>query len=295
MLYPTPAAYLEAPNKAVALVGMSGLGKTTTARMLRAGGDWFHYSVDYRIGTRYMGERITDNFKREAMKNPFLRDLLRSDSIYIASNITFENLAPLSTYLGKPGAPDRGGIPFEAYLERQRQHREAEIAALHDTLTFIDRAQDIYRYDHFLADTGGSICEVVNPADPDDSVMRALSERALIVQIRGTDALADELVARFRRDPKPMYYPEDLLISLWSDYRARHGVAEDAVDPDDFAAWGFRALIEHRVPRYDAIGRWGVVVEAHEIAALRSTEDFDALIARAIEQRLPLASARSSG
>ena len=30
---------------------------------------------DYRIGTRYMGEFIEDSFKREAMGNPFLRDL----------------------------------------------------------------------------------------------------------------------------------------------------------------------------------------------------------------------------
>ena len=37
------------------------------------GGGWFHYSVDYRIGTRYMGEYIADNFKREAMKVPLLR------------------------------------------------------------------------------------------------------------------------------------------------------------------------------------------------------------------------------
>ena len=39
-----------------------------------------------------MGEFIVDNFKREAMKVPFLRDLLRSDSIYLNSNITFDNL-----------------------------------------------------------------------------------------------------------------------------------------------------------------------------------------------------------
>ena len=89
---------------------MSGLGKTRTAAMLRADGGWFHYSVDYRIGTRYMGEHIVDNFKREAMRNPFLRELLRSDSIYIASNISFDNLSPLSTYLGKPGDPEKGGI-----------------------------------------------------------------------------------------------------------------------------------------------------------------------------------------
>ncbi|MEM1345558.1 MAG: ATPase, partial [Pseudomonadota bacterium] len=107
-LYPDAQSYLQAPRKAVALFGMSGLGKTRTASLLREAGDWFHYSVDYRIGTRYMGEHIVDNFKREAMRNPFLRELLRSDSIYIASNLTFENLSPLSTYLGKPGDPDRG-------------------------------------------------------------------------------------------------------------------------------------------------------------------------------------------
>ena len=39
-----------------------------------------------------------------------------SDSIYIASNITFDNLAPLSTYLGKPGDPAQGGLPFDEYV-----------------------------------------------------------------------------------------------------------------------------------------------------------------------------------
>src|SRR5690606_19959059 len=128
--------YLGAPRKAVALFGMSGLGKTTIARVLRHRGGWFHYSVDYRIGTRYMGECIADDFKRAAMQVPFLRDLLLSDSVHIESKLTFENLAPLSTYLGKPGDPAKGGIPFEEYVRRQRQHREAEISAMLDTLHF---------------------------------------------------------------------------------------------------------------------------------------------------------------
>ena len=38
-----------------------------------------------------------------------IRELLMSDSVHIVSNITFDNLAPLSTYLGKPGDPSRGG------------------------------------------------------------------------------------------------------------------------------------------------------------------------------------------
>ena len=30
---------------------MSGLGKTYISNLLREDGDWFHYSIDYRIGT----------------------------------------------------------------------------------------------------------------------------------------------------------------------------------------------------------------------------------------------------
>ncbi|HSF93872.1 MAG TPA: ATPase, partial [Thermohalobaculum sp.] len=226
MIYDSPQAYLGAPQKAVALFGMSGLGKTRMAAMLRSEGDWFHYSVDYRIGTRYMGEHIVDNFKREAMRNPFLRQLLRTDSIYIASNISFANLAPLSTYLGKPGDPDQGGIPFEEYVRRQRQHRDAEIASLKDTPLFIEKARDIYGYAHFMCDTGGSICEVVDPEDDADPVLRLLAENVLLVQIRGTAAQADELVRRFQKAPKPMYYPEDFLRQVWAEYLSETGLAQ---------------------------------------------------------------------
>jgi hypothetical protein len=283
MIYQTPQAYLDAPQKAVALFGMSGLGKTRTAALLRTEDDWFHYSIDFRIGTRYMGEHIVDNFKREAMRNPFLRQLLRTDSIYIASNITFDNLAPLSTYLGKPGDPAKGGIPFEEYVRRQRQHREAEIAALRDTPLFIDKARDIYSYSHFMCDTGGSICEVVDTDDPNDPVLDMLARHVLLVQIRGTEADADELARRFEKAPKPMYYPEEFLRDVWADFLAETDTVEGKVDPDRFMAWGFRRLLAHRLPRYDAIAaRWGVTVEASEIEALRTPGDFDALIAKAL-------------
>ena len=73
-------ALRDQPAHAVTFFGMSGVGKTSLAGLLQKR-DWFQYSVDYRIGTRYMDEHIVDNFKREAMRNPFLRQLLRSDSI----------------------------------------------------------------------------------------------------------------------------------------------------------------------------------------------------------------------
>ncbi len=286
MLYDTPAAWRTAAHKRVALFGMSGLGKTHLSAMLRDRADWFHYSVDFRIGTRYMGEHIVDNFKREAMRNPFLRELLRSDSIYIASNITFHNLAPLSTYLGKPGDPARGGIPFDEYVERQRQHRAAEIAATCDATAFVAKAETLYGYRDFVADTSGSLCEVVDPADPADPILTDLASQALLVWIRGTEAQAEALAQRFDRAPKPMYYPEPFLDALWSEYRADRGIPPEAVDPDDFIRYGFRRLLAHRLPRYRRMAEgWGVTVEADEVARVRDPQDFDALIEAAIARR----------
>ena len=285
MIYPTADAYRAADRKRVLLFAMSGLGKTHLSAMLRDRAQWFHYSVDYRIGTRYMGEHIADMFKREAMKVPLLRELMMSDSVYIASNITFSNLAPLSTYLGKPGDPARGGLAFAEYVKRQAQHREAEIAATLDTLRFIDRAEDIYGYRHFVCDTSGSICEVVDPDDPDDPVMTALSQTLLMVWIEGSDAHRDELIRRFDRAPKPMYYRPDFLARVWAEYLDREGKPETQVDPDAFLRFGYARLLEQRKPRYQAMARWGVTVSAEEVAAVRSPADFDDLIARAIDRR----------
>lgn len=285
MIYGSGKDWLAAPNKRVVLFGMSGLGKTYLSSMLRGSGNWFHYSIDYRIGTRYMGEYIADNFKREAMKVPFLRELLVSDSVYIASNITFENLAPLSTYLGKPGDGARGGLPFDEYRKRQDQHRQAEIAALLDTRHFLNRAGDIYAIPHFVCDSSGSICEVVDPDDPDDPVLAALQRDTLLVWIKGSDAHTAELVRRFDRAPKPMYYQPEFLQTAWSSYRTERGLQENQVDPDDFIRWTYARALAHRQPRYQAMARRGVTITAEEVAATASPDDFAALIARAIDRK----------
>ena len=78
-------------NKNVTLLGMSGVGKTHIACLLRQH-NWFHYSIDYRIGTRYLDEHIMDLIKQQAMQVPFLRDLLRQDWIYIRNNIKVDEL-----------------------------------------------------------------------------------------------------------------------------------------------------------------------------------------------------------
>jgi hypothetical protein len=285
MIYQQAADWQAASRKRVLLFGMSGLGKTYLANLLRGSGGWFHYSVDYRIGTRYMGEFIADNFKREAMKVPLLRELLMTDSVYIASNITFDNLAPLSTYLGKPGDPAKGGLPFAEYLRRQSQHREAEINALLDTAHFIERSGDIYGYDHFVCDSGGSICEVVDPGNLDDAVLKSLSQNLLMVWIKGSSGHTAELVRRFSRAPKPMYYQPEFLTRMWADYRNQHDVAETAVDPDDFMRWTYAKALDHRQPRYASMANWGITVTAEEVAGLGDVGAFHDLISSALDRR----------
>ncbi len=287
MQYTSGKDWLNAENKQVMLFAMSGLGKTYISNMLRSSGDWFHYSVDYRIGTRYMGEYIVDNFKREAMKTQFLADLLRSDSIYIGSNITFENLAPLSTYLGKPGNPDQGGIPFEEYLKRQDQHRSAEIASLLDTAHFVARSKEIYGYQNFIGDSGGSICEVVDPHDENDPVLKSLSENMLLVWIEGSDDHTEELIRRFDKAPKPMYYQPDILKSSWDEYLNDNNISAEKVNPDKFIRWAYRRAVSHRQPQYRAMAQnWGVTVSADDVAKLRNENDFNQLIAKALDARM---------
>lgn len=282
MIYDSGQAWRAAADKRVMLFGMSGLGKTHIASMLRRSGDWFHYSVDYRIGTRYMGELIADEFKRHAMKLPLLRELLLTDSVRIESNITFHNLAPLSTYLGKPGNPSRGGLAFDEYKKRQNQHRTAEIAAMADSGHFIERARALYGYGNFACDTSGSICEVVDPDTPADPLLERLSALMLPIWIRGTEAHTAELVRRFDAAPKPMYYQPRFLDDAWAAYGATH---PGPVDPDAFVRWTYARALAHRQPRYAAMARRGVTVEADEVAAVATPEDFVDLVARAIDRK----------
>jgi hypothetical protein len=285
MLYSSSTIWQADAAKKVLLFGMSGLGKTFLSNMLRDEAGWFHYSIDYRIGTRYMGEYIADNFKREAMKVPLLRELLLTDSVYIASNITFENLAPLSTYLGKPGNPDLGGVAFAEYCARQAQHETAEKAALMDTERFIKRASELYGYANFVCDSGGSICEVVDANDSNDPILTALSRNLLMVWIEGTDAHRDALIRRFDRAPKPMYYQPEFLLKVWHDYLAEQGVTEAQVNPDAFLRYGYARLLDHRRPRYRAMAQWGVSVTADEVVQVKTPEDFTALIGTALDRR----------
>jgi shikimate kinase len=275
----TRAEFLRWPNKAITLLGMSGVGKTTLAYKLPPT-KWFHYSGDYRIGTKYLSEPILDNIKRQAMQVGFLRDLLRSDSIYIASNITVHNLAPVATFLGKIGNPALGGLPVTEFKRRQKLHREAEIGAMRDVAEFIEKAQQIYGYDHFINDAGGSLVEL-----DDEPTLKLLSDHSLILYLKPDPELERQLVQRAVDDPKPLYYQEKFLDAKLAQYleEAEIGSPEQVV-PDDFVRWIFPALLAHRRPRYEALaGRYGYTLSARQAESISGEQSFLDCIASVLD------------
>lgn len=267
-------------HKAITLLGMSGVGKTVLANKLPKT-QWFHYSGDYRIGTKYLEEPILDNIKRQAMEVPFLRELLRSDSIYIRANITVNNLTALCSFLGKVGDPGKNGLPLVEFKRRQRLHRDAEIHAMRDVESFIVKAHELYGYPHFINDAGGSLCEL-----DDEPTLQSLAKHTLILYLRADHEMEKTLIQRQVEHPKPLYYQEPFLDQELAEYlRVENLGAVEQVDPDRFVRWIFSKLVAHRRPRYqDIADRYGYTVEAREAERVRDEADFIELVGEALDK-----------
>ncbi|MFT6120766.1 MAG: hypothetical protein ACJAXK_002725 [Yoonia sp.] len=233
-----------------------------------------------------MSPHIVDMALKEAMKSPILKDLLMSDSIYIAPNVHTTDLKAISKYLGKPGNTSKAGLDWDEYTRRQDQFQQAEIAALYDTGHFIERSNALYQYPHFICDTGGSICEWVDVDDPDDPLMTDLAAKTLMIWIEGSDDHTAELVRRFDREPKPMSYDPVFLLKTWTAYLAEFNVAPDKVNPDDFIRWAFAKALAHRQPRYKAMAdRWGLTISMDVVAQVKDADGFERMVADALEMR----------
>ncbi len=269
-------------NKAITLLGMSGVGKTRLAMMLRRS-HWFHFSGDYRIGTRYLDEAILDNIKQQIMHIPFLRDLLRTDSIYIRNNLSVDNLKPVSSFLGKLGNPQSGGLGLAEFKHRQELHRVAEIAAMRDVPEFIRKAQEIYGYPHLVNDAGGSVCELDDPQTID-----IVSKHTLVLYIQASKNDEQALIRRAVEDPKPLYYREAFLDEQLALYMVEKNLRYVAlIEPDDFVRWMFPRLFYSRIPRYEAIAReHGYTVTTDEVAKVADESGFLRLIETALDRHV---------
>jgi len=278
----TPQSFRDWKNKRVTLLGMSGVGKTHIATRLRSH-DWFHFSGDYRIGTRYLDEPILDIIKQQAMQVAFLRDLLRNDWIDIKNNIKIHDLGPVLAFVGKLGGPEWGGLSLEEFSRRQAMYREAEIAAMRDVPEFIRKGQEIYGYPHFVNDVGGSLCELDEPG-----VIELLAEHTLILYIQTTTREEEgTLIRRAQSDPKPLYYRPAFLAEQLPVYMREKGLDYVAqIEPNDFTRWVFPRLFHSRLPRYEAIaGPHGYTVTSQEVSQVRDEKDFLALVESAISRK----------
>ena len=264
-------------HKSITLLGMSGVGKTTLANKLPKS-KWFHYSGDYRIGTKYLEEPILDNIKEKAMDVPLLAELLKSDSIYISSNITVDNLMPISSFLGKIGDRSKGGLSIDDFIKRQQLHMDAEMKAMKDVPDFIEKSQRIYNYDHFINDAGGSICELYGTGSMD-----ALVENTLILYIEADSSIRDELIKRAIENPKPMFYTEDFLNEHLKIYTEEKNIEQNIMDPDDFVRWIFPKLLDYRKNKYEKIAsEYGYTVSASDVSNIDNENEFLELIENAI-------------
>ncbi len=270
----TAGQFRQWPNKAITLLGMSGVGKTTFSAKLPAN-SWFHYSGDYRIGTKYLDEPMLDDIKSRAMENPFLAQMLRQDSIYIRNNITVGHLQPISMFLGKIGNPDLGGLRVGEFKRRQALFRDAEANAMADVGAFIKKAQAIYQYPHFINDAGGSICSL-----SDDECWNTLSRLTVVLYLRTSEDMEHTLIERARENPKPLFYEETFLDDHLSAYmQSRELQSTDEIVPDQFVQWVFPKLISYRKPQYERIAeKYGHTIDAEKIFGLRDAADLIELI-----------------
>ena len=89
--------FINNPNKAVTLLGMSGAGKSHISAFM-GGWGWNIYSCDYEIGAKYLKDKLF---------------------------VSVDNISALSDYLGRIGE-----FPLDKFIARQKSYYDAEIAAL---------------------------------------------------------------------------------------------------------------------------------------------------------------------
>jgi len=253
---------------------MSGVGKTTFSTKLPCQ-TWFHYSGDYRIGTKYLDEPILDYIKSRAMENAFLGDLLRRDAIYIRNNISVDHLQPLSLFLGKVGNPELGGLGVDEFKRRQRLFFDAEIKAMADVREFMVKARNIYGYPNFINDAGGSICYL-----SDENCWNNLSELTVILYLQTSDAMEQTLVERARKKPKPLFYDEQFLDQHLAIYLEQNSLkSAHEIIPDEFVQWVFPELVSYRKPQYERLAeQYGHTIDAGKIFELRDEADIIDLV-----------------
>jgi hypothetical protein len=148
-----------------------------------------------------------------------------------------------------------------------------------DVPDFIEKAEDIYGYKHFINDAGGSVCEL-----DDQSVLDTLAQHTLVIYIKIPPTLEQTIIQRAKTDPKPLYYREAFLEEKLAEFTRLKNYATPAdITPDEFVTWVFPELFKSRIPRYQAIAdQYGYTIDANDAANVNNEADFLQLVAQAL-------------
>jgi hypothetical protein len=275
----TAKEFRSEKNKRLTLLGMSGVGKTHLAKLIGENGGWYHFSGDYRIGATYLKDEIINNIAKKMKQDPWLQNLLDNQSISVNSQVTFDNLEPISAFIGKVGNPEEDGLEINEFIRRQSLFLEAETKAMYDVPSFIKQSQQS-GYNNFINDAGGSLCEL-----EDKKLYRLLAKNTLIVYIKTNKEAERVLIERSKTQPKPMYYHPDFFAFALQSYLEKNNLDYVAqINPDAFVRWVFPRLIEDRQAKYQALAdEYGYTIKSDDLSHCHSADDVINLIAGALD------------
>ncbi len=270
--------FINQKHKCITLLGMSGVGKTRLAKLIGENGGWFHFSGDYRIGATHLKEAIIANIADKMKTDAWLKTLLDNQSISVNSQVSFDNLEPISAFLGKVGNPEEGGLPLDEFIRRQSLFFEAEKKTMYEVPDFIKKSQS-EGFSHFINDAGGSLCELEDP-----ELYKLLSKNSLIVYIQTNKKNERSLIERAKKRPKPMYYSSPFFEKSIRAYLTENTLDYAAqVSPDDFVSWVFPKLIDDRLKKYEAIAnKYGCTIQSDDLHSCHSANDVINLISSAL-------------
>jgi len=271
--------FIANKNKRITLLGMSGVGKTHLAKLIGEEGDWFHFSGDYRIGAAHLKEEIIANIANKMSSDSWLKTLLDNNSISVNSQVTFDNLEPISAFLGKVGNPEEGGLPFDEFVRRQHLFLEAERKAMYEVPEFISKSQ-AKGFSHFINDAGGSLCEL-----EDSNLFKLLSDNTLVVYIKTSKENERVLIERAKESPKPVYYNPVFFERSVKAFLSENNLEYAAqISPDSFVSWVFPKLIEDRLVKYSSLaGKYGCTIKSDDLHNCKSSNDVLNLISSALK------------
>lgn len=240
--------FLNAPQKAITLLGMSGVGKTYLSGMLESWG-WQRYSCDYEIGHKTLA--------------PHLKSLMEGA----------DDISALSKFIGKPGNPENGGHDYETFKARQIMYYEAECAALENALAAIPADRS------FVHDSTGSLCEILN-----EVLLEKLGKATLFVYLKASKEEESVMLERAIKVPKPLFYPPFQLESWIGQYLEQQNLQEpEQMIPDEFARWVFPKLFAARLPKYQRLADlYGVTIPAQAMQGVQNEQDVLRVIAEAL-------------